>query len=250
MADAIIGASKELKLLQGALENVASKQIAMGALVDANNAEALVGKTGDERQRMQIQLDAKAKRERAKNETTSVQDRDSAIADINREEAAKLKDLDMQKAKKAKEDEEKLREGALKTLDQIFKVEEKIRQGRMKEPELAEELIKKYEELNGMQELFASFGSAEGAKQAAQFGLEAAQIKEQLAGLGQGTTSQEIIADSIQRVGGGGRSAIIGGQGQIDYLKRLNDTGDKQYKTLMTIANNTSPSDRGMAGAQ
>jgi hypothetical protein len=243
LADTIMGVTKELKLLQKSLQLNIASNLSFGAEVDAQSAEAMVGQSNEEKQRLRIQQDAEAKRRRARDEISGTGiNLDTTLEAINREEAAKLKDLDIQKENKAKEDQKKIQQDILKTIEQIGKVEEKIRRGRMTEPELAEELIKKYEELKGMQELFASFGTAEGAKRAAQFGLEAAQIKEQLAGMGRTTSPGQILADSLQQVGGGGRSAVIGGESQIDYLRRLNDTNDKSLRALMTIANNTSTS--------
>ncbi|NBQ64096.1 MAG: hypothetical protein EBS49_00930 [Verrucomicrobia bacterium] len=243
LADVIMGVSKELKLLQDSLRLNIASNLSFGAEVDAQNAEQMVGKTDEEKQRLRIKQEAEAKRRKARDEIPGTGiNLETTLDAINREEAAKLKELDIQKQNKAKEDQKKIQQDILKTTEQIAKVEEKIRQGRMKEPELADELVKKYEQLKGMQALYASFGTLEGQKQAAQFGLEAAQIKEQLAGMGRASSPGQILADSLQQVSGGGRSAFIGGQSQIDYLKKLNDTGDRQHKALMEIVANTGSS--------
>jgi len=237
MADAIIGASKELKALQETLRLISASNLSMGALVDAENAEEMVGKSDREKRLLRIDQEADAKRRKAQDEIPGTGiNLDSVLADIERERAAKKKDIEVS-------EEQKAREGALRATEQIAKIEEKIRQSRLTGPQLAEELITKYQQLVGMQKLFESFGTAESAEQAAQFGLEAAQIKEQLAGMGQkGGGGLEVLSDSLQQVGGGGRYAQIGAEKSVDYLKRLDDTNKKQLDALVTISKNTSQS--------
>jgi len=237
MADAIIGASKELKALQETLRLISASNLSMGALVDAENAEEMVGKSDREKRLLRIDQEADAKRRKAQDEIPGTGiNLDSVLADIERERAAKKKDIEVS-------EEQKAREGALRATEQIAKIEEKIRQSRLTGPQLAEELIAKYQQLIGMQKMFESFGTAESAEQAAQFGLEAAQIKEQLAGMGQkGGGGLEVLSDSLQQVGGGGRYAQIGAEKSVDYLKRLDDTNKKQLDALVTISKNTSQS--------
>lgn len=133
----------------------------------------------------------------------------------------------------------------LKVRQQIFDIEEKIRQGRLKEPALAEELIGKYKSLTDLatrlQLIGEMTGDDEKMTEALNLRLEATKIRERLAGMGQGNNSQmQILADSLQQAGGGGRFAQIGGgESQIDYLRRLNDTGNKQLRAMIEIANNT-----------
>lgn len=237
MADAIIGASKELKALQETLRLISASNLSMGALVDAENAEEMVGKSDREKRLLRIDQEADAKRRKAQDEIPGTGiNLDSVLADIERERAAKKKDIEVS-------EEQKAREGALRATEQIAKIEEKIRQSRLTGPQLAEELIAKYQQLIGMQKMFESFGTAESAEQAAQFGLQAAQIKEQLAGMGQkGGGGLEVLSDSLQQVGGGGRYAQIGAEKSVDYLKRLDDTNKKQLDALVTISKNTSQS--------
>jgi len=237
MADAIIGASKELKALQETLRLISASNLSMGAFVDAENAEEMVGKSDREKRLLRIDQEADAKRRKAQDEIPGTGiNLDSVLADIERERAAKKKDIEVS-------EEQKAREGALRATEQIAKIEEKIRQSRLTGPQLAEELIAKYQQLIGMQKMFESFGTAESAEQAAQFGLEAAQIKEQLAGMGQkGGGGLEVLSDSLQKVGGGGRYAQIGAEKSVDYLKRLDDTNKKQLDALVTISKNTSQS--------
>jgi len=236
LADTIMGVTKEMKLLQESLQRVAASQLTFGVAVDAKNAQEMVGKSDEEKQKIRIRQEAEAKIARLREEVPGTGiNLDTAIADVRAEEAAKLKDIELQKQKRSQQD-------ILKATEQIGKIEEKIRQSRMSGPELAEELIKKYNELIGMRDLFASFGTTEGAAQAAQFGVEAAQLKERLAGMGQEKASGiQILADSLQQVGGGGRFAQVGGgDGSVDYLKRLTDTNNKQLNALISIDRNTS----------
>jgi len=237
MADAIIGASKELKALQETLRLISASNLSMGALVDAENAEEMVGKSDREKRLLRIDQEADAKRRKAQDEIPGTGiNLDSVLADIERERAAKKKDIEVS-------EEQKAREGALRATEQIAKIEEKIRQSRLTGPQLAEELIAKYQQLIGMQKMFESFGTAESAEQAAQFGLQAAQIKEQLAGMGQkGGGGLEVLSDSLQKVGGGGRYAQIGAEQSVDYLRRIEDTNKKQLTALFTISKNTSQS--------
>lgn len=236
LADTIMGVTKEMKLLQESLQRVAASQLTFGVAVDAKNAQELVGKSDEEKQKIRIRQEAEAKIARLREELPGTGlNLDTAIADVRAEEAAKLKDIELQKQKRSQQD-------ILRTTEQISKIEEKIRQSRMSEPALADELIKKYQELIGMRDLFASFGTTEGAAQAAQFGLEAAQIKERLAGMGKGGSSSfEVLSDSMQKVGGGGRfTQIGGGENAVDYLKRIDDTNKQQLRALITIGNNTA----------
>lgn len=140
------------------------------------------------------------------------------------------------------EQQQKTRDEVFKTLEQIKSIEEKIRQGRMKEPELAKELINKYRELQKLQMEAQNMGTLEDEKRAAEFGLQAAQIRERLAGMGKGESSSfEVLTDSLRKRGGGGSFAqVAGGERSIDYLKRLDDTNRQQLRALITIERNTS----------
>lgn len=241
LADTIIGVTKEMKLLQESLKLVAASQLTLGVAVDSKNAQELVGKTSEEKQKIRIRQDAEAKIARLKEELPGTGlNLETAIKDVRSEEAAKLKDIELQRQKASQQD-------ILKAVEQIQRIEEKIRQSRMTEPALADELVKKYKELIGMRDLFASFGTKESEAQSAQYGVEAAQIKERLAGMGK-SSGMEILADSLQKVGGGGNFTRVG-ETSVDYLKRLNDTNNKQLNSLMTIEKNTAGGSAA-AGAQ
>jgi hypothetical protein len=232
LADTIMGVTKEMKLLQESLQRVAASQLTFGVAVDSKNAQQLVGKTDEEKQKIRIRQDADAKIARLRDELPGTGlNLNTAIKDVRAEEAAKLKDMELQRQQRNQQD-------VLKATEQIAKTEEKIRQSRMSGPALADELIKKYNELTGLRDMFASFGTSEGTAQSAQFGVEAAKIKEQLAGMGRGS-GMEILADSLQKVGGGGGFARVG-DGSIDYLQRLNDTNNKQLNALINIDRNTT----------
>ena len=134
----------------------------------------------------------------------------------------------------------------LKVRQQIFDIEEKIRQGRLREPALAEELIGKYKSLTDLatrlQLIGEMTGDDEKTAEALNLRLEATKIRERLAGMGQGNSSQmQILADSLQQVGGGGRFAQIGGgETQVDYLRKLTDIGNRQLRATIDVANNTA----------
>lgn len=134
----------------------------------------------------------------------------------------------------------------LKTRQQIFDIEEKIRQGRMKEPALAQELMDKYRSLMDLSTRLQLIGerdkNEEQVSESVRLKLEAAKIRERLAGMGKGGSSSfEVLTDSLRKVGGGGTFAQVGGgERSVDYLRRLDDTNKQQLRYLMQVAENTS----------
>jgi len=147
LADSFVGAKSELEELEKSLQRVKASQLSEGAFNEANLAESLVGKDADEKARIRIKADAEKERQkiRAEFEGTGL-NADSAIADVDRKEAAQLADLDLKKKEKDAK--------ALEELISGFKETERAKQRRADDEEhaaamkRAQELIDKIEEQN------------------------------------------------------------------------------------------------------
>ena len=73
---------------------------------------------------------------------------------------------------------------------------------------------------------------------ASELGVEMAQIKERLSGMGAVSGSMQVLADSLQQVGGGGRFAQVGGNQTNDYLRAITDSSATSAKALQNLTGN------------
>lgn len=131
---------------------------------------------------------------------------------------------------------DKINENLRKQLD----LENKIAEKGMTQEQIAQRLLATYSMLSAAKQEAESFGTDAGNLRASELGLEMAQVKERLSGMsGQGGSFQ-VLADSLQRVGGGGNFAQVGGQQATDYLRAIKDSSAITAKALqgMTTGNN------------
>jgi hypothetical protein len=130
--------------------------------------------------------------------------------------------------------EEKILENARKRLD----IENKIAEKGMTQEQIAQRLLATYSALSAEKKLAESFKTEAGDLQASAIGVEMAQIKDRLSGMGGASGSMQVLADSLQQVGGGGRFAQIGGNETKDYLRAIKDSSAVSAKALQEMAGN------------
>lgn len=133
-------------------------------------------------------------------------------------------------------DPEKTREKINDNLRKQLDLENKIAEKGMTQEQIARRLLATYSSLSAEKKLVESFKTEAGDLQASQLGVEMAQIKERLAGMTDRSGSFQVLADSLQQVGGGGRFTQVGGQQATDYLRAIKDTSAISAKALQDMA--------------
>jgi transcriptional regulator with XRE-family HTH domain len=131
-----------------------------------------------------------------------------------------------------KDTREKINENLRKQLD----LENKIAEKGMTQEQIAQRLLATYSALASQKKLVESFKTEEGDLQASALGVEMAQIKDRLSGMGGTAGSMQVLADSLQQVGGGGRFAQVGGNETKDYLRAIKDSSAVSAKALQEMA--------------
>ena len=128
--------------------------------------------------------------------------------------------------------EDKTRDKINENLRKQLDLENKIAEKGMTQEQVAQRLLTTYSALASQKKLVESFKTEEGDLQASAIGVEMAQIKERLSGMGGTAGSMQVLADSLQQVGGGGRFAQIGGNESKDYLRAIKDSSAITAKAL------------------
>jgi transcriptional regulator with XRE-family HTH domain len=128
----------------------------------------------------------------------------------------------------------KINDNLRKQLD----LENKIAEKGMTQEQIAQRLLATYSALSAEKKLAESFKTEAGDLQASAIGVEMAQIKDRLSGMGGASGSMQVLADSLQQVGGGGRFAQIGGNETKDYLRAIKDSSAVSAKALQEMAGN------------
>lgn len=138
------------------------------------------------------------------------------------------------------EAQDKIREKINDNLRKQLDLENKIAEKGMTQEQIAQRLLATYSMLSAAKKEAESFGTDAGNLRASELGLEMAQVKERLSGMGGQGDSFQVLADSLQRVGGGGNFAQVGGQQATDYLRAIKDSSAITAKALqgMTTGNN------------
>jgi hypothetical protein len=126
----------------------------------------------------------------------------------------------------------KINDNLRKQLD----LENKIAEKGMTQEQIAQRLLATYSALSAEKKLTESFKTEAGDLQASAIGVEMAQIKDRLSGMGGASGSMQVLADSLQQVGGGGRFAQIGGNETKDYLRAIKDSSAVSAKALQEMA--------------
>ena len=132
------------------------------------------------------------------------------------------------------ETREKINDNLRKQLD----LENKIAEKGMTQEQIAQRLLATYSALSAEKKLAESFKTEAGDLQASAIGVEMAQIKDRLSGMAGASGSMQVLADSLQQVGGGGRFAQIGGNETKDYLRAIKDSSAVSAKALQEMAGN------------
>ncbi|NDD53082.1 hypothetical protein EBZ39_04245 [bacterium] len=127
--------------------------------------------------------------------------------------------------------EDKISENLRKQLD----LENKIAEKEMTQEQVAQRLLATYSALASQKKLVESFKTEEGDIQASAIGVEMAQIKDRLSGMSGASGSMQVLADSLQQVGGGSRFAQVGGNETKDYLRAIKDSSAITAKALTEI---------------
>jgi len=130
--------------------------------------------------------------------------------------------------------QDKINENLRKQLD----IENKIAEKGMTQEQIAKRLLTTYAALSAEKKLAESFKTEGGDLQASQLGVEMAQIKERLSGMGGGSGSMQVLADSLQQVGGGGNFAQVGSNEANDYLRAIKDSSATSAKALQNMVGN------------
>lgn len=134
------------------------------------------------------------------------------------------------------EAQDKIREKINDNLRKQLDLENKIAEKGMTQEQIAQRLLATYSALSAEKKMAESFKTEAGDLQASQLGVEMAQVKERLAGMTDRAGSFQVMADSLQQVGGGGRFAQVGGQQTNDYLRAIKDTSAMSAKALQDLA--------------
>ena len=130
--------------------------------------------------------------------------------------------------------QDKINDNLRKQLD----IEDKIAEKGMTQEQIAKRLLNTYSALSAQKKLVESFKTEGGDLRASELGVEMAQIKERLSGMGAGSGSMQVLADSLQQVGGGGRFAQVGGNQTNDYLRAIKDSSATSAKALQNLTGN------------
>lgn len=133
-------------------------------------------------------------------------------------------------------DTDKTREKINDNLRKQLDLENKIAEKGMTQEQIAQRLLATYSSLSAEKKLAESFKTEAGDLQASAIGVEMAQIKERLAGMTDRAGSFQVMADSLQQVGGGGRFAQVGANQANDYLRAIKDTSAMSAKALQELA--------------
>jgi hypothetical protein len=128
--------------------------------------------------------------------------------------------------------QDKINDNLRKQLD----IENKIAEKGMTQEQIANRLLADYSSLASQKKLVESFNTQEGNLQASAIGVEMAQIKDRLSGMGGASSSMQVLADSLQQVGGGGRFAQVGGTQTNDYLRSIKDSSATSARALQDLA--------------
>jgi hypothetical protein len=134
------------------------------------------------------------------------------------------------------EAQDKIREKINDNLRKQLDLENKIAEKGMTQEQIAQRLLATYSALSAEKKMAESFKTEVGDLQASQLGVEMAQIKERLAGMTDRAGSFQVMADSLQQVGGGGRFAQVGANQTNDYLRAIKDTSAMSAKALQELA--------------
>jgi hypothetical protein len=65
-----------------------------------------------------------------------------------------------------------------------------------------------------------------------------AQIKDRLSGMSGGSGSMQVLADSLQQVGGGGNFAQVGSNLANEYLRAIKDSSAISARSLQNMVGN------------
>jgi hypothetical protein len=132
-----------------------------------------------------------------------------------------------------------------KTQDKIYDnlrkqldIEDKIAEKGMTQEQIAKRLLNTYSALSAQKKLVESFKTEVGDLQASQLGVEMAQIKERLSGMGGSSGSMQVLADSLQQVGGGGNFAQVGSNTANEYLRAIKDSSAISARSLQNMVGN------------
>ena len=156
------------------------------------------------------------------------------LANVIETKPAERRPMDETQASRTnpKDTREKINENLRKQLD----LEGKIAEKGMSQEQIAQRLLATYSALASQKKLVESFKTEEGDLQASALGVEMAQIKDRLSGMGGTAGSMQVLADSLQQVGGGGRFAQVGGNETKDYLRAIKDSSAVSAKALQEMA--------------
>lgn len=145
---------------------------------------------------------------------------------------------------------EKTREKINENLRKQLEIEGKIAEKGMTQEQIAQRLLATYSAMAAQKKLVESFRTEEGDLQASALGVEMAQIKERLSGMTDRSGSFQVLADSLQQVGGGGRFAQVGGNQTNDYLRAIKDSSATSAKALQNMASGNNIGSVTPVGAQ
>jgi hypothetical protein len=157
----------------------------------------------------------------------------AGILDANPQQSTPISD-EVRPAGKTSETQDKINDNLQKQLD----IEDKIAEKGMTQEQIAKRLLNTYSALSAQKKLVESFKTEGGDLRASELGVEMAQIKERLSGMGAGSGSMQVLADSLQQVGGGGRFAQVGGNQTNDYLRAIKDSSATSAKALQNLTGN------------
>jgi hypothetical protein len=136
------------------------------------------------------------------------------------------------------EEMEKTQDKIYENLKKQLDIENKIAEKGMTQEQIAKRLLTAYAALSAEKKLAESFKTEGGDLLASQLGVEMAQVKERLSGMGGGSGSMQVLADSLQQVGGGGNFAQVGSSLANEYLRAIKDSSAISARSLQNMVGN------------
>jgi hypothetical protein len=136
------------------------------------------------------------------------------------------------------EEMEKTQDKIYENLKKQLDIENKIAEKGMTQEQIAKRLLTIYAALSAQKKQAESFKTEGGDLLASQLGVEMAQVKERLSGMGGGSGSMQVLADSLQQVGGGGNFAQVGSSLANEYLRAIKDSSAISARSLQNMVGN------------
>jgi hypothetical protein len=211
LASAVTGSKKELEGLRDSLEKLGTTRVLEGITRESDTMAFRQGLSPDEQRLFDISEKTRNRVEQVRNSTTPGAEQDLAILEAYEIGARERNAL----------------------LDQIAKEKEEASKRFRDSLDVAEAR----KDLRGIDAQTAGVAAAEAiARNAEQSGGQPNGLGLRSLKTEKRTGSMQVLADSLQQVGGGGRFAQVGGNETKDYLRAIKDSSAVSAKALQEMA--------------